>query len=69
MPLGTEVGLDPGHIALDEDPDPPPQKWAQQPPTFRPMSIVAKRSPISAAAELLLLTACEKIVPIIEAAR
>jgi len=25
----------------------------QQPPTFRPMSIVAKRSPISATAELL----------------
>ena len=31
------------------------QKGAQQPPTFRPMSTVAKRSPISATAELLLL--------------
>jgi len=27
---------------------PPPLKGAQQPPTFRPMSIVAKWSPISA---------------------
>ena len=31
-----------------------PLKGAQQPPTFRSMSIVAKRSPISATAELLL---------------
>jgi len=31
-----------------------PKKGAQQPPTFRPMSIVAKRSPIPATAELLL---------------
>ena len=31
----------------------PPWK-AQQPPTFQPMSIVAKRSPVSATAELLL---------------
>jgi len=31
----------------------PPQKGTQQPPAFRPMSIVAKRSPSSAAAELL----------------
>ena len=53
MPLGTEVGLGPGHIVLDGDPA-LPQKGAQQPPTFRPMSIVAKRSPISATAELLL---------------
>ena len=33
---------------------PPPRKGAQQLPTFRPMSIVAKRSPISEiTAELL----------------
>jgi len=31
----------------------PKGKGAQQPPTFRPMSIVAKRSPITATAELL----------------
>jgi len=41
MRLGTEVGLDPGDIVLDGDPAPP--KGAQQPPTFRPMFIVAKR--------------------------
>ena len=52
MPLGTEVGLDPGYIVLDGDPA-PPQKGAQQPPTFWPMSIVAKRSPTSATADLL----------------
>jgi len=43
MPLGMQVGLSPSHIVLDGDPSPP--KGAQQPspPTFRPMSIVAKR--------------------------
>ena len=31
MELGMQVGLDPGHILLDEDPDPPPQKgWSPQ---------------------------------------
>jgi len=38
---------------LDGDP-PAPSKGAQQPPAFRPMFTVAKRSPISATAELLL---------------
>jgi len=47
MPLGTEVGLDQGHIVLDGDPA-PPRKGAQQPLTFRYMSIVAKRLFISA---------------------
>jgi len=52
MPLGKEVGLGPGHIVLDGDP------MGSQPPTaaaphFRPMPIVAKRSSISATAELL----------------
>ena len=32
MPLGTAVGLGPGHIVLDGDPAP---KWAQ-PPIFGP---------------------------------
>ena len=57
MPLRTEVGLVPGHVVLDADPA-PAKKGVQQPPTFRPMSfrpmsIVAKRSPISSTAELL----------------
>jgi len=46
MPLGTEVSLGPGEIVFDGDPA-PPWKGAQPPhPTFRSMSIVAKRSPI-----------------------
>jgi len=53
MPLSKEVGLGPGHIVLDGDP------VGTQPPTasplhFWPMPVVAKRSPISATAELLL---------------
>jgi len=38
-PFGTEVDLGPGHIVLDGVPA--PAKGAQQPPSFRPMSIVA----------------------------
>jgi len=52
MPLGMEVGLGSGDTVLDGDPA-PSRKGAQQAPTFRPMSIVAKRSPISTTAELL----------------
>ena len=55
MPLGKEVGLGPGHIVLDEDPVVlVTQLPTAAPPHFRPMHIVAKRSPISATAELLL---------------
>ena len=53
MPLGKEVGLGPGHTVLDGDPvgtQPP----TAAPPHCRPMPIMAKRSPISATAELLL---------------
>jgi len=45
MPLGREIGISPGHIVLDGDPA----------PNFRPMSIAAKQSPISATAEHLWL--------------
>jgi len=54
MPLGREVGLGPGHIVLDGDAAVSPQKGTA--PNFRSMSVVAKRSPISATAEHLLET-------------
>jgi len=44
IPLGTEVGLGPGDDVFG--------KGHSTLPTFRPMTIVAKRSPISATAEL-----------------
>ena len=52
MPLGLEVGLGPGDIVLDGGPALPPKGHGA--PNFRPMSIVAKWSPISATADLLL---------------
>jgi len=54
MPLGKEVSLGSGHIVLYGDPvgtQPP----TAAPPHFRPMPIVAKRSPISATAQLMLV--------------
>jgi len=59
MPLGKVVGPCPGHIVLDGDPV-GTQSPTAAPPHFRPMRIVAKRSPISATAELLLRYASEK---------
>jgi len=52
MPLGMEVGLGSGDIVLDGDQLPAPKRGTAA-PAFRPMSIVAKQSPISATAELL----------------
>jgi len=52
MKLGMQVVLGPGHIVLDGDPPPLPKNRGQS-PNFRPTSIVAKRSPISATAEHL----------------
>ena len=43
MPLGTEVGLDPSDIVLDGDPASPSPKRGSKAPSFRPISIVAKR--------------------------
>ena len=54
MPLGTEVGHGPGDILLDGD-QLPHGKGRSSPTLFGPMSIVAKRSPISATAELLFI--------------
>jgi len=52
MPLGTEVGFDPDDIVLDGDSAPPTERGTAA-LTFRPMSVLAKRSPISATVELL----------------
>jgi len=54
MPLGTEVGLGAGHIVLDGD-RPPPTERGTAAPTFRAMSIVGKRLPISETVELVWL--------------
>jgi len=54
VPLGTKACVGPGDIVLDGDPAPPHQKRGTT-TNFRPMSIVAKRSAISATAEHLLL--------------
>ena len=50
--LGREIGLGPGEFVL-WGPSPPKRGHSSPPHTFGP-SIVAKRSPISATAELLL---------------
>jgi len=42
MPLGTEVNLGPGDVVLDGVAA-PPKRGTAPPPSFRPMSIVAKR--------------------------
>ena len=60
MPLGTMVGLGLGNIVLDADAA-PPQKGSTA-PNFRPMSIVAKRSPISATAERLYIRLWEQVI-------
>jgi len=54
MPLGREVGLCTGLIVLYGNPA-PPQKRSTAAPSFWPISILAKRLPISAAAEHLYL--------------
>jgi len=41
MKHGVQLGLGSGHIVLDGDPAPAPQKWGRA-PNFWPMSIVAK---------------------------
>ena len=54
LPLGTEVGLGRGDIALDGAQLSP----KGQAPNFRPMPIVAKRWPISVTDELLCILLC-----------
>jgi len=52
MPLGTEIDLGPGHNVFDGA-QLPGKGHSSPAPSLRSMSIVAKRSPISATAELL----------------
>ena len=54
MSVGTKVGLGPGHTVSDGDPAIPTERGTAVPQLLRPMSIVAKLSSVSAAAELLL---------------
>jgi len=63
MPLGTEVGLGSGHTVLDRDPAAPTEMGTAAPSLFG-LSIVAKRSPISATAELVIVmvSACANSV-------
>jgi len=58
MPLGMEVGLGWGHIVLDGD---PPLLKRGTAPNFRPMTVVAKQSPISATAEHLFQLGIERV--------
>jgi len=51
----VEVDLRPGDIVLDGDTAPPTERGTATTPTFGSVSVVAKRSPISATAELLFL--------------
>jgi len=53
MPLGMKVDLGPGRIALHGNPAPSSQKGHSPRHNFRTMSIVDKRSPISATCEHL----------------
>ena len=64
-----EVGLAAGHTVLDGDPVPPHKRGTEAPSPFLPVSIVAKRSPISATAELLLLSLPLRFVIIIVVCR
>ena len=41
IPLGMEIGLGPGHVVLDVDPDAPRERGTAAPPLFLAMSIVA----------------------------
>jgi len=55
IPLHAEIYLGPGDVALDGNPAHPTERGTTASPNFRPMSNVAKRSSISATAELLFV--------------
>jgi len=54
MPLGAEIGLGPGHIVLDRTGTQLPQWKGAQHTHLSAVYIVAKWSPVSATAALLL---------------
>jgi len=60
VPLGMEVGLGPGDIVRWEPDSVPNGNGHSSPSNFRLISIVAKRSPISATAELLYISELRK---------
>jgi len=60
MPLGTEVALGPGDIVTWR-PSYPTERGTAAHRTLQPMSILAKWSPISATAELLLIDKLDQI--------
>jgi len=53
MPLGTEVGFDPGDIVVDGDPAHPTKRGVQQPSLFGSCLLWPNGLPVSATAELL----------------
>jgi len=57
MPLGMEVGLDPGDNVLDGDPAPPTERGTAAFPHFLAHFALAG-SPISTTAELLFIIPC-----------
>jgi len=59
MPLGTEVGLGPGHILLDGGPSSLTEKGTAAPHFSTHFGLA--RSPISAIAELLLLVQLRRL--------
>ena len=62
MPHGRKVGLSPCHIALHGGPALPLLQGTAPLLNFRPLSFVAKRSPISATAEHLFSKCAEHVV-------
>jgi len=64
MPLGSEVGFSPDDIVLDRDPPPPPQKGGTAAPTFRPMSVVAKRLDEHLFVGLIMAALCNRGGPL-----
>ena len=57
MPLGTEIGLVPGHVVLDGDPDPRRTEMGTAPPLFHPCLLWPNGRPSQ-----LLLSSCRYVI-------